>query len=253
MTETTTLSGVPALAIGNPILMVSIGTMLASPAAPFLPYGGAYNALIHFYEGRTYELGKSTSLYAGASVWGPGLVQQWNMTLNVAEHVFGQHNNVGIALDNGGAVLQRDLKKIAKVFAAGESANPPWSLFGLGEGPFPIDAPCIVNVPFPADAFVDLHGFANTWDFANAIAAAARTHYGVAGPAFVRWLLDHQDEACDRLCDLFFTEVKFGSHDNLLRPIAACAALAADVHVIPWSADEMLQALVDVAKLARGR
>ena len=61
---------VAGLSKGNPLPMVCIGTMLASPAARFLPEGGAPNALIHFHEGATYELGKSTCLYAGATVWG---------------------------------------------------------------------------------------------------------------------------------------------------------------------------------------
>ena len=64
--------GVGGLSSGNPVLMACIGTMLASPAATFLPEGGAPNALIHFHEGADYQLGKSTCLYAGASVWGLG-------------------------------------------------------------------------------------------------------------------------------------------------------------------------------------
>ena len=63
-------------------------------------------------------------------------------------------------------------------------------------------------------------------------------------------LLNHQDEARDRLVDLFFTEIKFGPRDSLLRPIAACAALAAEAQIVPWSADEMLQAFVHIGRLA---
>lgn len=252
--------GVAGLSKGNPIPMACIGTMLASPAAPFLPGGGAPNALIHFHEGADYQLGKSTCLYAGATVWGLGaplsdpasFVEHWNMTLAAAEHIFPCHNNIGIALDNAGAVGRNELKKIARVFTAGVPRNPEkpsWELFGLSEGPFPIDAPCVVNIPFPADAFTNLHGCADTGDFAHAIAVAARENYGHAGPAFVRWLLNHQDEARDQLVDLVSTGIKFGLRDSLLRPIAACAALAADAQIVPWSAGEMLRAFAHIGGL----
>ena len=112
------------------------------------------------------------------------------MTPAAAEHIFPCHNNIGIVLDNAGAVGRSELKKIARVFAAGASVNSKklsWELFGLSEGPLPIDTPCVVNIPFPADAFANLHGCADTRNFAHAIAVAAREHYGHAGPAFVRW------------------------------------------------------------------
>jgi hypothetical protein len=242
----------------KPVQMVCIGVMLASPAAPYLPHGGALNALIHFHGGEASHASAclSACLYAGASVWGAGLavhcsesfVNSWCMTPAAAELVFGQHDNIGIVLDDADRMSSRDLKKIAQVFGGGESARlkgPSWSLFGISKGAAPIATPCVVNIPFSDDALAAAHTDART--FAEALTRGARSHYGHAGPIFVQWLLNHESEARDRLKALFLTEIDLAPRGGLLRPIAACATLAADAHILPWGANVMMQAFAEVA------
>ena len=84
-------ANVAAKADNNPLPMVAIGTMLASPAIPFLPAGAALNTVLHLI-GETSH-GKTTTLQLGASVWGKGaktdvegsFLNTWRSTSNGVE------------------------------------------------------------------------------------------------------------------------------------------------------------------------
>jgi hypothetical protein len=96
------------------------------------------------------------------------------------------------------------------------------------------------------ELFPSLHGHSNSLAIVDALTKSCVTHYGHAGPAFVQWLIDHQDEAPDRLEKLLdvwnasCASLVEGAHAQAHRvmsrlgSIAIGAALAADVLGFDW-------------------
>ena len=222
-----------ALAEGNAIPMVCIGTMLASPAIPYLPRRAEKNTMLHFVS--TSSGGKTTSTRCGATVWGLGattevegtFLKSWKTTGNASESLLAGHNHIGLALDELKTVDARAATTFAYDFASGRSKlrmnakittrqGPSWALFAISSGEVTLaerandqafrkqlqDAGAearVINVPTDIDLFPNLHGHASGEAFAQAFGAASTEHYGHAGPAFVRWLIANEKEARERL------------------------------------------------------
>jgi putative DNA primase/helicase len=222
-----------ALAEGNAIPMVCIGTMLASPAIPYLPKQAEKNTMLNFVS--TSSGGKTTSTRCGASVWGPGattevegtFLKSWKTTANASESLLAGHNHIGLALDELKTVDAKASATFAYDFGAGRSKlrmnaklatrkGPSWALFAISSGEVtlaerandhsfrkqPQDAGAearVMNIPTDIDLFPDLHGRASGEAFAQALGAASSEHYGQAGPAFVAWLIANGGEARKRL------------------------------------------------------
>jgi putative DNA primase/helicase len=226
-------ANVCALAEGNAIPMVCIGTMLASPAIPYLPKQAERNTMLNLVS--TSSGGKTTSTRCGASVWGLGattevegtFLKSWKTTANASESLLASHNNIGLALDELKTVDAKAAVTFAYDFAAGRSKlrmnprattrqGPSWALFAISSGEVTLaerandqtfrkqlqDAGAearVINVPTDIDLFPNLHNHASGEAFAQALGTASTEHYGHAGPAFVVWLIANEDEARRRL------------------------------------------------------
>jgi putative DNA primase/helicase len=218
-----------ALAEGNAIPMVCIGTMFASPAIPYLPRQAEKNTMLNFVS--TSSGGKTTSTRCGASVWGPGattevegtFLKSWKTTANASESLLAGHNHIGLALDELKTVDAKASATFAYDFGAGRSKlrmnaklatrqGPSWALFAISSGEVTLaerandqsfrkllqDAGAearVMNIPTDIDLFPNLHNHASGEAFAQALGAASSEHYGHAGPAFVAWLIANGDEA----------------------------------------------------------
>ena len=227
---------VAAKADNNPLPMVAIGTMLASPAIPLLPAGAELNTVLHLI-GETSH-GKTTTLQLGASVWGKGaktdvegsFLNTWRSTSNGVEALLMAGHQIGCCLDELKTLDQRAASSVAYDIAGGRrkarlnadgSARKAeaWSLFALSSGEAkleehanpaswrrrePTDAGAGARfIDIPADQiFVDLHGRPDAKAFVETLGAAAMTDYGSAGPVFVEWLLANLDDARERLAML---------------------------------------------------
>jgi hypothetical protein len=241
---------VAAKADNNPLPMVAIGTMLASPAIPLLPAGAELNTVLHLI-GETSH-GKTTTLQLGASVWGKGaktdvegsFLNTWRSTSNGVEALLMAGHQIGCCLDELKTLDQRAASSVAYDIAGGRrkarlnadgSARKAeaWSLFALSSGEAkleehanpaswrrrePTDAGAGARfIDIPADQiFVDLHGRPDAKAFVETLGAAAMTDYGSAGPVFVEWLLANLDDARERLAML--TRVWGAVADALLPP-----------------------------------
>jgi putative DNA primase/helicase len=222
-----------ALAEGNAIPMVCIGTMLASPAIPYLSKQVEKNTMLNLVS--TSSGGKTTSTRCGATVWGPGattesegtFLKSWKTTANASESLLAGHNHIGLALDELKTVDAKASATFAYDFAAGRSKlrmntklatrqGPSWALFAISSGEVTLaerandqsfrkqlqDAGAearVINIPTDIDLFPNLHGHASGEVFAQALGTVSTEHYGHAGPAFVVWLIANEDEARRRL------------------------------------------------------
>ena len=226
-------ANVCALAEGNAVPMVCIGTMSASPTVPYLPKRAEKNTVLHFVS--TSSGGKTTSTRCGATVWGLGattevegtFLKSWKTTANASELLLAGHNHIGLALDELKTVDARAAGTFAYDFASGRSKlrmnaklatrqGPSWALFAISSGELTLaerandqafrkqlqDAGAearVINIPTDINLFPNLHGHASGEAFAQALGAASTEHYGHAGPALVGWLIANEEEARERL------------------------------------------------------
>ena len=228
-------ANVCALAEGNAVPMVCIGTMSASPTIPYLPKRAEKNTVLHFVS--TSSGGKTTSTRCGATVWGLGattevegtFLKSWKTTANASESLLAGHNHIGLALDELKTVDAKAAGTFAYDFASGRSKlrmnaklatrqGPSWALFAISSGEVTLaerandqsfrkqlqDAGAearVINIPTDIDLFPNLHGHPSGEAFAQALGTASTEHYGHAGPAFVKWLIPNEKEARERLED----------------------------------------------------
>jgi hypothetical protein len=107
----------------------------------------------------------------------------------------------------------------------------------------------VVNIT-AGDAFNGVGNFAERKAFAEALGAAAATHFGFAGPEFIRFLLNHEDRAREAIAKntaiwKTVSGLLLGAAPSLqasrvatrLGSLAAPAALAAEALALPWGAD----------------
>jgi putative DNA primase/helicase len=167
--------------------------------------------------------GKSTCLEAAASVWGkgaiPGYVRSWRSTANALEASAALATDTLLALDELGVVDPKDAGAGAYQLAGGSGkgrsardgsmrAPQTWRVMVLSTGELPMSAKIaegkgrakagqqIRLLDIPADGGKGFGAFdhggpeSDAGKLSNAIKQAARTHYGTAGPAFVRKLID---------------------------------------------------------------
>jgi putative DNA primase/helicase len=250
-------ANVCACAEGNAIPMVCTGTMIASPAIPYLPKQAEKNTMLHFVS--TSSGGKTTSTRCGATVWGLGattevegtFLKSWKTTANASESLLAGHNHIGLALDELKTVDAKAAGTFAYDFAIGRSKlrmnaklatrqGPSWALFAISSGEVTLaerandnafrkqlqDAGAearVINIPTDINLFPNLNGHASGEAFAQALGTASTEHYGHAGRAFVGWLIANGDEARKRLeANLAFWK---GKTDPLLKTGANPQAL----------------------------
>jgi hypothetical protein len=266
-----------------PFAMVAIGVMLSGPALPYLPPEYEANTMLH-YVGESGS-GKTTIVRVGASVHGKGgptterdsYLESYKNTINSFENILLAHNQLGICLDELKNIDPKVAGNFAYDFAAGRRKGrmfnnilsrptDSWELPGLSSGEITLadranerafrqqtmDSGADVRVlNIPSDgAFSDVGNFAERKAYAEALGAAAATHFGFGGPESIRFLLNHENgarQAIAKNLDIWKAVAAplLGAAPSLqasrvatrLGSFAAPAALASEVLGLPWGAD----------------
>jgi putative DNA primase/helicase len=277
------ISEVAAPAEQAPLAMTAIGTMLSGPALPYLPGESESNTMLH-YVGESGS-GKTTIVRVGASVHGKGsqttdpdsFLESYKNTINAVENILLAHNHLGICFDELKNIEQKAASTFAYDFGSGRrkgrmnadnSSRPSdsWALPSLSSGEITLadraneqgfrhqtmDSGADVRVVnIQSDGAFDAVGnFAERKAYAEALGAASATHFGFAGPEFIRFLLNNEGMARDSIKKNLavwgaITAVLLGSAPSLqssrvatrLGSLVAPAALAAEVLALPWGAD----------------
>ena len=211
--------GVGALAKDHRFLRFSIATALAGT---LLYIGGFESGCFHLYE-KSSE-GKTTCLRTAASVWGSGAdggyVRTWRSTANGLEGALAGANDTFLPLDEVGQADGRELGQALYMATGGvgkqrmrrdASLKPShiWRVLALSSGEHPIQTKLSEDVKRGARPYaghlvraIDIraervHGVFDAFErddvdpkaFADKCKSAASTHYGTAGPEFVRQLI----------------------------------------------------------------
>lgn len=232
--------------------------------------------------------GKSTGIEAAASVWGRGatggFVNTWRGTSNGIEAIAARHSDLPLCLDELGQVDAHDagigiyqlIAGIGKTRATkdGRMQSPQsWTTFVLStgelrlrdklqeEGKRPMAGQLVRLLEVPADAGLCFgafdHGGASgdAKDLADALKHAARTHYGTAGPEFVRRLIakgvgEAVREAGTTIAAFARDHVPPGADGQVRRAadtfalVGYAGELATALGVLPWQPGDALGAAV---------
>lgn len=275
-------NGVGALVAGHarPVLAVSIA--LSGPLLDLIEQdGGGVN--LHGESSR----GKSTCAQAAASVWGkgasnPGYMRGWRATGNSLEAVAEISTDTCLVLDELGVVDAKEAGSIVYQLANGVGKSrarrdgglrdaKTWRVPLLSTGEMPMQAKIkesgrksragqsVRILDVPADAGNGFGCFdhagpdGDPGKLADAIKHEAQTHYGTAGPEFIRRLLSlPHDEARKKVGELvhrFSTAFVSTDADGQVKRAAqrlglaaAAGELAIEWGIAPWSTDEAFNA-----------
>lgn len=216
-------SGVAALAVGNPLLVLALS---ASFAGPVLARCNAESGGIHLIGDSS--TGKTTAIEAACSVWGgPNFKRSWRTTGNGLEGAAALFNDSLLALDEISECDPRQVGEVVYMLGNGRgkqragrtgAARPVmrWrsSVLSTGErsiattmteGGHRVKAGQSVRLlDVPAQrtygAWDNLHQFDTGTAFSDKLKIEAATHYGHAGRAFLEKLTrDHDDSFSDAL------------------------------------------------------
>jgi putative DNA primase/helicase len=218
---------VAAPCAGNSRLVLALAVAFAGPG---LALAGAEGGGLHFRGASS--TGKSTALKIAGSVYGPPeYIRSWRATANGLEGTAALHSDLCLILDELGELPPRDAAAVGYMLAHGVgkaraardgSARAPmtWRLAFLSSGEVGL-ADLIGEtggkvragqevrfLDVPADAGVGLGLFdrlpagMTAGQFADSLADASGRHYGHAGRAWVRWLVQHHAEARQSLREL---------------------------------------------------
>lgn len=198
---------------GNPLLMLAVCASLAGPLLYHLQrQGGGFHIV------GDSSTGKSSAIQAAASVWGHGeqFKRTWRATGNGLEGIAAQRNDTLLALDEIGEADPREIGAVVYAMANGTGkarasrnggARPTkrWRVVLFSSGELGLSAHMaeggkrsragqeirLMDIPARRTygAWDELHGLPGGREFSDAIQRASVTHYGQAGPAFIRALL----------------------------------------------------------------
>jgi putative DNA primase/helicase len=206
--------GVGARCPGNPLLLLSVCTALAGPLLDLVRRSGGG---FHLY-GKS-STGKTSAIDAACSCWGnpEEYKRTWRATSNGLEGVAAQRNDTLLALDEMGESDPREAGAIVYALANGAGKTRAnrigsarkakrWRIMLLSSGEIRLATHMqeggkkakagqeirLLDIPVTRNhgAWDQLHGLPDGRSFSDAIQKATRTHYGHAGPAFVRHLIE---------------------------------------------------------------
>jgi hypothetical protein len=266
-----------------PLAMAAMGVMLSGPALPYLPPENEANTMEHLV-GESGS-GKTTIVRVGASVHGKGsqttdpdsYLESYKNTINSSENILLAANHLGVCFDELKNIDQKAASTFAYDFATGRrkgrmnadnSSRPTdsWALPGLSSGEITLSDRAnerafrqqtmdsggdvrVLNI-IADNAFALVGNFAERKAYAEALGAASATHFGFAGPEFIRFLLNHEDGARAAIAKNLaiwktVSAPLLGAAPSLqasrvatrLGSLVAPAALAAEVLGLPWGAD----------------
>ncbi|AXN25909.1 DUF927 domain-containing protein [Pseudomonas aeruginosa] len=203
---------------GNQLLQLGIGTALAGPLlAPLgIHAGGGFHLLWDSSNGKT------TIVQCAASTWGHGahFTLKWNATANGLEGIAALRNDCLLALDELGQADPRYVGDVVYSVAdgigkqrAGRSSAARrvrrWRVMLLSSGEVTLETKMAeagkrtragqevrlvtVSAGRAFGAWDNLHDYASGAALSDALKKASGTHYGHAGPEFVRALIESGD------------------------------------------------------------
>lgn len=203
---------------GNPLLQLGIGTAFAGPLLE--PLKAQANGGFHLLSDSSN--GKSSVLYCAASVWGHGkdFALKWNATANGLEGIAALRNDGLLALDELGLADGRFVGDVVYSVADGIGKQRAgrtgaartakrWRVMLFSTGELTLETKMreagkqiragqevrLVNVSAERvhGVWDVLHGCPNGVVMSDTLVEASITHYGHAGPEFVRQLIAHGD------------------------------------------------------------
>lgn len=262
---------VAARAVGNPLLMLGISAALAGVLLERLNIDGAG---LHLYGDSSK--GKTSILLAATSVWGgPAFRRTWRATSNGLEGAARMHTGTLLALDEVGEVHPKDLYESAYALANGHGKTRAtvrgeartvarWRVFVLSTGEVTIASRMaaggfeakagqslrlldVMTTARTYGAWDALHGYASGAALSDAIRNAAAQHYGHAGPAFVRTLVEtpDMDLAVPLATIMGKLQPEDGQQTRAARVFALCALageIASMKKIVPWNKDQATDA-----------
>lgn len=272
---------VAARAVGNPMLMLGISAALAGVLLEKLNIDGG--GLHLFGDSST---GKTTILMAAISVWGGSAFRRtWRTTSNGLEGAAKMHTGTMLALDEVGEVNPKDLYESAYALINGHGktrANTKgearqvsrWRVFILSTGEVTVSSRMaaggyeakagqalrLLDIPITGayGAWDELHGLASGASLSDAIREGSTQHYGHAGRAFVRVLINQFAEGLELSSRLEAIINKFGAVDGQetrgARVFALCALageLATGAGIVPWKPGQAANAAMQAFTLWR--
>ena len=215
-------SGIAALAVGNPLVMLAVS---ASFAGPLLQRCNGESGGIHFVGDSS--TGKTTIIEAACATWGgPNFRRSWRATANGIEGAAALFNDCLLALDE---ISECDPKEVGMiVYSLGNGRGKQrasrtgtarsvtrWRVVVLSSGERTIGTAMaegghrikagqsvrLLDIPATRafGAWDNLHGMASGTAFADAIKRAAVTHHGHAGRAFLEKLTRDTQDYCELL------------------------------------------------------
>jgi putative DNA primase/helicase len=259
-----------ALCEGNPVLMVSVCVSLA----------GALLVKVHRDSGGVHwvgdsSIGKTTSLCAGASVWGgDDFKRTWRATSNGLEGVAALLSDTCLCLDEINEADPREVGAI--VYSLGNGTGKTratrigsarqvhrWRLSLLSTGERSISAMMqeggkqakagqlvrLLNIPAARQfgVFDDLHDFVDGRELADHFKTECAKHYGHAGIRFIEHIIQQGD--ADFGATLAQIEAQFTHSDTQAARAASRFALyamagelAIDAGILPWTQGAALDA-----------
>jgi putative DNA primase/helicase len=278
---------VAALCSGNPLLLFAVSLALSGPVLALLSEeaGG-------FHVHGPSSVGKSTCQQIGGSAWGGGgqngFSDLWRATSNGLEFTASVHNDTFLALDELALLDAREAVKVAYMLAGGQSKmrmngdstgqqQRTWRLQFLSSGEVTMDALAatvgertrggmetrLANIPADAGhglgVFADLHKSADPDKFSCRLREAAKSHYGTAGRAFVKFLVESRED-CTRYLKMFAAKFEVdhmpdnatGEVRRVIRRFAVVAAageLATMLDVTGWEPGEAEEGVFECLKL----
>lgn len=272
---------VAALAVGNPMLTFGVSAAFAGVLLEKLNIDGGG---VHLYGDSS--AGKTTVLAAAISVWGgPAFRRTWRVTSNGLEGAAKMHTGTLLALDEVGEVGPRDLYESAYALVNGHGKTRAnvrgearrvsrWCVFVLSTGEVTIASRMaaggfeakagqslrLLDVPVTGayGAWDTLHGFETGAALSDAIRDGANRHYGHAGRAFVRVLIEALAEGLDLHDKLRQLMDRFGAADGqetrAARIFAVCGLageIAQEAGIVPWQPGQAIQAAMHCFALWR--
>lgn len=267
------------LCVGNSRAAFAVATAFAGPLLHWAD--GVTGGGIH-YVGQT-SIGKTTCFLLAASVWGKGTekdpdsyVQKWRATSNGLEAQGEQHNDCTLILDelgqmdagdagNAAYMLADGMGKTRGKGAGGLRPKASWRLLFLSSGELTLAQHMetvgkkmkggqeVRLIPLPTEvkegsALETFHEFDGGHELSGHVQRNAALHYGVAGRAWLEYLVNHTEGLAQKLRDRVNSieselvpanasgQVKRGGRRFAL--VAAAGELATEAGLTGWPAHE---------------
>lgn len=265
--------------LGNSRLML---VLCAALAAPLLHIAELEGGGIHLVG--PSSIGKTVALQVARSVFAaPEGLHRWRTTTNGLEATAVGHNGLPLPLDelsqleskeasDVGYSLSNGVEKVRATRTGSARPRRTWRLIFISSGEVTLSDRAaeagrrvnagaevrVLNIP----ARVGFHGLfnvlpdeyhGNAAEFARCLSEATLANYGTAGPAFVRYLLEHYDDLPDmlRAAERAFLGNMVGKDADgqvwraarRFALFAAAGELAAVAGILPWPSGKATQAM----------